>query len=284
VETGGIRVTGFPNRFDTMVDGPALSFPASGTTLSAPFLQVFALSYRPNQIVVAFPETARLTGPLGDADIAADNARASATFDPGLDLALDHANVVIEGLSIESAGRTLSAGRLLAASRIPADAESGRVQNIGVTLDEIRLPDTLAEQLGGATLIDGARLDATVTLAEPITRANWSGEPVEVQSIRIDTLEIDWGDVGVDASGTLDVGADGYLLGELTAAVENWPRALEIAAGAGLLPPDQVSTVQRGLSLLAGLSGSASRIELPLTFREGQAWLGPVPVGEAPRF
>ncbi|SPJ24485.1 DUF2125 domain-containing protein [Palleronia abyssalis] len=283
VDTASLEVAGFPNRFDTMIEQPQVHFPSSGITWSAPFLQILALSYRPNQVIIALPDTQELTGPFGAAAIDTDRARASATFSPSPSLPLDHANLVVEDLLISSAGRDLSAKRLLAATRIPEGAEDGRVQNIGITLDDVKLPDTLARQLGGAATIDGANLNATLTLDRPIDRDTYQGGEVRIEAINIETLDIDWGDVGLDASGDLQVGADGYLAGELSVALNNWPRALELAATAGLIPQDQASQARQGLSLLSGLSGAGNRIEVPLSFRDGRIFMGPVPLGPAPR-
>lgn len=281
VEVASLDVTGFPNRFDTMIEDPRVRL-SSGIEWSAPFLQVFALSYRPNQLIAAFPNEQSLSGPLGTADITTEDARASMTLTPSANLALDHANLVIEDLRIVSEGLSLTAARVLAASRIPQDAEDGRVQNIGVTLDDVALPPTLAEQLGVAEMatLDGATLDATVTLAEPIDRDTLDGEPIDIRQIDISRLDIDWGEVGLDAAGSLVVGTDGTLTGEVAATLTNWQRAVEIAAAAGLIPQRRAEQVRQGLRFIAG---EGDQLQLPLSFRDGSVYLGPIPLGEAPR-
>ncbi|WP_375261402.1 DUF2125 domain-containing protein [Palleronia sp.] len=281
VEVASLDVTGFPNRFDTIIEEPRVRLD-SGIGWSAPFLQVFALSYRPNQLIAAFPHEQSLSGPLGSAEITTDDARASMTLTPSANLALDHANLVIEDLRIASEGLSLTAARVLAASRIPEGAEDGRVQNIGVTLDDVTLPPTLAGQLGleGMATLDGATLDATVTLAEPIDRDTIEGEPVDIRQIDISRLDIDWGDFGLNAAGSVVVGADGALTGEVEATLTNWQHAVDIAVAAGLIPRNRTEQVRQALQFVAG---DADRLELPLNFRDGRVYLGPIPLGEAPR-
>lgn len=277
VEVASLDVTGFPNRFDTIIEEPRFRTD-SGIEWSAPFLQVFALSYRPNQLIAALPNEQTLTGPFGTAEITTESARASMTLSTAL--ALDHANLVVDDLRVASDDLTLAVARVLAATRIPESAEDGRVQNIGLTLDDVTLPPAFADQLGVAGVVDGATLDATVTLAEPIGRGSFQGEPIELRQIDISRLDIDWGEVGLDASGTLAVGADGILTGEISIAFRNWSRAVDIAVAAGLLPPNQAEQVRFGLRFVAG---EGDRLELPLSFRDGLVYLGPLPLGDAPR-
>ena len=277
-----VNVTGFPNRFDTMVDQPRLTLNGADITWEAPFLQVFALSYRPNQIIAVLPRDQTVTGPFGEARIATEDARASATLRPERALTLDHSNFVAEGVRIVSDRGEATAARVLAATRLPENDDSGRVQNIGVTLDDLTLPGGMVPN-GVPDVIDGATLDATLTMAEPIDRRTLEGAPVSVQRIEIDGLDLDWGEIGANAEGTLDVGADGVLSGEVNATLTNWQGALQIAAQAGLLPEGQMATAEQALGMLSTMSGGGDRLTVPLSFREGQVFLGPVPLGPAPR-
>jgi len=285
VETDRLKVTGFPNRFDTIIDAPRLGFPQSDIAWSAPFLRLFALSYRPNRIIAVLPDTQRIEGPFGTLRIETGTARAAATFKPGPSLTLDHANIVAEGLAVAGAGQKVTVARLLAATRLPEGETDGTVQNIGVTLDDIDLPGVLAARLGGAgaARIDSATLDATLRLSEPLDRRALQGAPIRVRAIRVETLEIAWGDVSLAASGDLEVDGAGIPTGEIEAVLTNWPRALEIASGAGLLPPEQVATARQAMSMLSAMSGGSGKLTVPLTFRDGRIYLGPMPLGPAPR-
>ena len=74
-----LSTTGFPSRFDTTVSDIALTSPDGGIAWAAPFVQVFALSYRPNRIIAAWPDMQSLAVGGQRLDIAAQGLRASAS-------------------------------------------------------------------------------------------------------------------------------------------------------------------------------------------------------------
>jgi len=55
-----VNTRGFPSRFDTTVTDLDLTAP-DGTRYQAPFVQALALSYRPNEVIAAFPDEQTLT-------------------------------------------------------------------------------------------------------------------------------------------------------------------------------------------------------------------------------
>ena len=52
---------------------------------------------------------------------------------------------------------------------------------------------------------------------------------------------------------------------------------------AGALRADMAEAVRAAFGLIAMLSSGGDAIEAPLSFRDGEAYLGPVPLGPAPR-
>ena len=56
-----IKTRGFPNRFDTTISDLELADTRAGLAWSAPFFQIFTLSYRPNHIVVALRKVSTLS-------------------------------------------------------------------------------------------------------------------------------------------------------------------------------------------------------------------------------
>ena len=63
-ENTGVTVAGFPNRFDLTVEGLHLADPASGAGWNAPFVQVFAMTWKPWHIIAAFPPEQEVVLPL----------------------------------------------------------------------------------------------------------------------------------------------------------------------------------------------------------------------------
>jgi hypothetical protein len=75
-----IETRGFPSRFDTTINTLELADPRTGWAWSAPFFQVFALSYKPNHIIAVWPNEQTIATPLARANITAEDMRASAVF------------------------------------------------------------------------------------------------------------------------------------------------------------------------------------------------------------
>lgn len=277
------RVRGFPNRFDTTLLAPSVTVPEGGVTWATPFVQVLALSYRPNKLVVAFPNEQIIDGSFGTMRIATDRARGSVTLATEPSLALDHSEFVLNTLVVESGAR-LSLDELLVATRRPPGDDSGRRHNIGITIRGLDLPETLAEAPGrDDERIGYANLDATADFTDPIDRTMLSEGIPRLEAIAIDRLDVDWGEVGLSASGTLEVAEDGRLAGVLDLDFDNWRRTLDLLARMGVIPSEQRSTLERGLGFVTGLSSDPDTLSAPLAFRDGQMFLGPVALGPAPR-
>ncbi len=132
--------------------------------------------------------------------------------------------------------------------------------------------------------MDGATLDATLTLSAPLSRAALGTKRIAIERIEIARFDVDWSGMTLGANGTLDVSAGGALTGSLDVTLTNWERALEIAGATGLLPPGQRDMIEQAVRALAAMSGREDRLEAPLALRAGRLWLGPVPIGPAPRF
>ncbi|MCL4676943.1 MAG: DUF2125 domain-containing protein, partial [Pararhodobacter sp.] len=108
------RILGFPNRFDVTFDAPRIT--AGGAQWSAPFVQVFALSYRLNHVIAVFAPDQRLVGRGLEALLHSEDLRASLVVEPGLDLPLERFSLVGQGLTLSLDGNTHRAEGLRAAS------------------------------------------------------------------------------------------------------------------------------------------------------------------------
>lgn len=277
------KTRGFPNRFDTTFTDLQVQSP-NGTTIAAPFFQLLALSYRPNQLIAVFPPQIGLDSAYGSATITSERARASMTLQTATSLPLDHSALVVDGLRIESGGSVVSAENLRIATRIPEGAPDASSQNLGVSATDLRLPDRIMQQLRNADLgpIEQIKLDATLQLTAPLDRFAARTVP-QITRIELHDLALDWGDIGFSGDGMLEVGADGLPTGTLELTLGNWRKAIEAAVATGLIPASQANSVTTGLMLLTGLGRGTGDLTLPLSFRDGRALLGPIPIGPAPR-
>jgi hypothetical protein len=249
----GIAVAGFPNRFDLTVTAPALA--RDGWGWRGPFLQVFALAWRPQHLIAAFPTDQVVTLAGTDRPLTVARMQASVVLSG---LALDRANLVAE---------TVASGELAAASVTLAirqpDVSKPDLWRIGAEVLDLRLP----EHLRAKDLPPVARrlwLDAHATLSGPLDRSALTAPP------RIETLEITalfaWGDLVAEATGSLRPDPQGLAQGSLKLRLTDPAAAGELLARAGLLP-----------------AGAVPPSDLTVSFTGGRTRLGPFDLGPAPR-
>jgi hypothetical protein len=256
VSYDSLDTAGFPSRFDTTVTELFLLSPDGRFAWAAPFFQVLALSYRPNQVIAIWPETQTLSVAGQDIELASQGLRASATVGLSGDLPLDRATLE-GGLTAvtSSAGWGLSLDRLLAAVR-----GTGAPSTYDLFLEAQGLrPASLSGSLG---LL---RVDAGVTLSAPLDRR--LSEPLRLLGLSLREARLSRGDVALGLTGDLAPDAQGFLEGQVTLAADNWRGLLDLLETAGLLVLDQREVVE---GALAELAQGSDRIEVPVTFRDGQ--------------
>ena len=275
-----LAVAGFPNRFDTTLTDPALADPATGLAWSAPFLQIFALSYQPNHIIAAFPEWQTLASPTGKLSVQSEAMRASMVMEPNTALAFNRANLSAGALTLTPEGgrRTKLAGLQIALTR-----EGEASYRAAFNADDLApplpreitnsLPDTLA----------AFRADATLGFSKAWDITALQDSRPQPTSLKLHLAEAEWGQLKLAAAGDLTIDRTGTPTGTLTIKARNWRDILTLAEAAGTLPPGLSPQIAQGLSLLAGLSGNGETLDIPLTFAGGFIKLGPVPIAPAPR-
>ena len=281
-----VQTRGFPNRFDTTITDLDLAEPATGVAWSAPFLQLFQLSYQPDHIIAVWPGTQTITAPRQRLTIGSDRFQASAIFKPDSDLELDHSNVVLDGLVLTStAGWSAQVDSLLFATR--RTAARPQSHDIGVEATAIRLPDTLSDRLDPAGLlprtVDRLKIDAAIGLDAPLDRTAIETARPAITRIDLNLLQANWGQLELWATGDLQIDASGLPTGTVTIKAQNWREMLRIGVATGWIPEALQSTLEAGLEPLASLSGSSQTLDAPLTFADGKVALGPIPLGPAPR-
>lgn len=256
VDYESLDVAGFPSRFDTTVTDLALASPEGRLAWAAPFFQVLALSYRPNRIIAVWPPEQRLTVAGQPIEIASESLRASAAFGLSADLPLEAATLEGALATVSSeAGWGFGLDRLLAAIR---QAGAAATYDLFLEAEGLR-PATVGADVG---LL---RVDAQVTLDAPLDGR--LQEAPRLIALAIRDARLVQGKVALTASGDLAPDAQGFLAGSVLLTAENWRGLLDLLEGAGILIHDQAPLLQRALEELA--QGS-DRIELPVTFRDGQ--------------
>ncbi|MCV2869505.1 DUF2125 domain-containing protein [Defluviimonas sp. WL0002] len=277
VNYASVGLVGFPSRFDLTVEAPEVR--GRDIRWTAPFLQVFALSYRPNQIIAVWPNEQSLTVAGQRIELKAEDMRASALFGTETKLPLDHAQMVVKAPSLAASGWFAKAREARVASQ--ATEEDGRTHRIGVDVMDTDLTGLETGADVPAT-IDRAYLDATLSFDRPIDR--FAGEtPPRLSRAEISSARIIWGPMRIEAEGTVEVTASGTPEGKLTVKLTEWRQMLAGARTLGLLSSVDASNLERMFEGVARNSADPDSVSLPFDLRQGMVYLGPFPLGPAPR-
>jgi hypothetical protein len=282
-DVAAMQVNGFPNRFDLTVTSPRLSDPATGLSWETPFFQVLSLSYKPWHAILAFAPEQRLTTPYGTFTLQAEKLQASVIAQPVPALPLDRVTLI--GDNVTATGDTgwqVGAQALRFATRRATGGENAH--DIALTLTDLTPDPELLAQFG--TLLPPQialiRLDATTDFTAPIDRFALQTRP-QIAAIDLGEFRVDWGDIGVSAKGRITPDSAGFAEGTVNISLENWPLVLDLAQSMGVIAANDRKMWDQAAGFLAMTSADKTRIELPLTFANGQAMIGPLAVGTAPK-
>ncbi|PVA09886.1 DUF2125 domain-containing protein [Pelagivirga sediminicola] len=289
-EYSDLSVKGFPNRFDTTLSDLRLADPAAGLGWEAPFLQLLTLSYTPNHIIAVWPHEQRITGPGGAFTLASDDMRASVVADPNTTLALRRSTLTAEDVALtpDDGSGAISAGVLrLAVERLEdASATHQPRYHLGLLAQDVAPPAPVMALLEGdislARVIDRIAADLTVDFDAPWDRYALEDARPQPTRIAVKSAGLHWGAMSLEASGALRVDIGGRPSGTLTVSARGWRQMLDIAAEAELLTRDLADTAERALAVMAGGNESDAALNIPLTFKGGRVWIGPIPIAPAP--
>lgn len=248
---------GFPSRFDTTLTGPQFTAP-NGASWAGEFLQVFALSYAPNRMILVGPPEQRLSLAGREAVLHSPSTRANLNLSLQSSVALADAALEVDEPRLASGDWTLSAGRMLLALRPGPGAEGAVYDLFGEVAD-----------LGpGAELTLNARL----TLSAPLDRDALSSG-ADLQELAVDGLEITGAGGRITLTGDLRWRTGPRPTGTLGVTAEDPGPLLALLEEIGLMPAG--STALPGPALTALSSGREIRIDV----QDGIAFLGPVELG-----
>lgn len=280
IDYSDLKTRGFPSRIDQTATDLSVTFPDGQSGFDLPWLQLFALSYRPNHLIAAVPRDFDLR--LGDMPVHVSNADLRASTHVGLEAALPVQQVIIEGSGLQFSGENwqLDAASLLAALRPdPAALPEQHLYDIHAELRDIALPADLRARIDTSGMmpeaIEGLRINAKAAFAEELSV---NATPV-LREITFTEASLTWGGTGFALSGTLRPDAQGRASGTVDVSLRNWSQILDLAGAAGLLNADQQRMIGQGLQLLGG---NGAELTAPITLSDGQMRLGFLPLGPAP--
>lgn len=285
-ETSALDVQGFPNRFDVVFQGLILADPATGLAWEAPRFQIDALSYRPNHVIAIWPDTQRIATPEQKFRLDSRDMRASLVIVPDTALALQRMTLTADFLEITPEARTDGTTALSTLS-LAAERLDGTDYRLGLRAEGLTLAAPARARLDPMgrlpDRISSASADITATFDKPWDRTAIERARPQPTHIRVRLAEGRWGDLHLQAAGEVDVTPEGWPEGEITLKARNWREIVTLLRTAGVLPESLASSVETGLGMMARLKGNPDTLDIPLGFGGGRMWLGPVPLGPAPR-
>ena len=271
-----LSVAGFPNRFDTNVDAPQVTAPDGATGWSAPFLQVFALTYRPTHLIAVAPHEMMFFGPRGQVQVTSDDLRGSVVGSALTDPVLVRATVTGERVAVSGDGFDVA---LEAAQVATRQAGSEAVHDVALTLSGMTLGTNLRALLDpGQVLppvIGTVSADTQITLTEAVG----AGRSPLIAGVTVRNAALAWGDVRLDINGDVVVGVGGVPEGTLTLRAEGWRQVLRLAVGLGLLDEARLPLIAAGVGAMADGDGA---VTLDLVLAGGQMSLAGIPLGPVP--
>ena len=282
-EAAGIRVTGFPNRVDVLIDDLHLADPDAGWSWHAEAFQILSLAWQPQQFIVALPGEQVVATPYETVTSTSDLLRGSVAFRPNPRLELDHSTFEIEGMALASdLGWSAEIGKAILATR---QAGEPFAHDVAFNAESLVLPEGLTGPAGDVLpdTIGPIALDTTLAFDRPWDRTTVEGDNPRLDGVEVRTLALEWGELDLSGSGDLVADVDGLAEGRLDLRARNWRMMLDVAEQSGALGPTIASAVRAGLGLLAGFGGDAETLSVPLDFADGRTRLGPIPLGPAPR-
>lgn len=281
-EAEDIGVTGYPNRIDLTLTAPTLSPPGRHWSWRTPFVQVFALSYKPWHLVAVAANEQQIETPLGPMALTTSSLRSSLVLVPGTDATLDRFQIVAEDLALSSPLGPVQAAALSLATRPAADPL--HAHDLGLEVVGIALPGNWLQQAGLtgklSPFVDVLHIDARIDPDAAVNRHSLQNPP-KITGITLREARLEWGDLRLHLSGRVTPGPAGLAEGTMELRLSGLETALDVAETLGMLPSRQRQAIG---PVLANLVDPQGVLTVPLTMAGGRTWLSGLPLWAAPRF
>ncbi len=285
-EADEAQVRGYPSRFDTTFKELTLADPVSGWAWSAPVFQVLSVAYTPNHVIAVWPGVQKLSSPFGTAELRSELLRGSVVVEPGLALALDRTQLEGTALDLTGDGWRVAMDEVQIASRkaeVPEFAHDLHVSARGVLLP-LGLREAVDPEGVLPRVFDRLVFNGVLGFDKDWDRHAVEGAKPLLTGVSVQGFEAVWGEMSITAQGRFIVDNQRFADGEITVEARDWRKMIKLAVEGGLMAADMGRTLERGLGFVAGFGGNKRVLKVPLKFSGGLTYLGPIPVGAAPRF
>lgn len=284
VQYSDLSTTGFPSRFDTTITDLVLSDPVTDVTWTAPFFQIFALSYRPNEVIAHFAPEQVVTANGQDYTLFTADMRASGKVAANTALTFQTATFSLDNPRLrDGAGSELAMASLLAAMRLTPNTD--KTYDLFVDAQGIVLPQYIQRLLDPQgrqpPVMRRVQLDARIDLTAPLA-LNAGDDPI-VSRVSLTELAFDWGTVSLSGIGEAAPDATGLLQGSLTVTARNWQTFIDLAIDNGMLSSNQRLLWMEILGNLDATPQINDTLTLTIDITDGVVRLGGFMVTTLPR-
>lgn len=282
-----VRQAGFPFRIRSDLTNVVLTDPGSDIAVEAEALSVSVPTYWPGYLSADLPETpVRIRTAAGEITVELSAGDAGVNLAPGTALELDSLRVLSGPWRVLFEGQEMVKGQALVA-RMTQDAERAARYDAVLQADRLTLGKALREplrlDLDWPSSFDAFAADLSVTFDRPLDRTAGQGTAPQPRAIALRSVDLRWGELALNADGTLLMDSDGMPEGSVTVQLRNWRTALDIVEDAGALPASARGQADVMLGALANRAGSPEDIDLTVDFRNGRLIASGIDLGAAPR-
>ena len=275
-------VGGYPFRISVTLEQAQIAEP-SGYGFSAPVLEIESAAYTINPIGLAAPQGAVIRRPGNKAfAVKGKVLRASVSH-----LERTPPRIAIQGVDLEFGALkgaqplSFSAMKTFEARVTPGDEDKA---DVFVRLDQATPANNvlLSRVAEGAPVTLG--FEGTINGASFLRGRGWS-QVLQSWSAAKGSLAVRQGGIIAGEAvlslqpSTLSVDESGRLAGQLALSLSRATQGVMALGAVGVLP-EETAAVASGLT---GVEPAGKPLEATLTFRAGQTWIGPLPLGPAPR-
>ncbi|MEM6973388.1 MAG: DUF2125 domain-containing protein [Pseudomonadota bacterium] len=286
-EVTAIETTGFPARFARRIEAPALADPAAGWAWAAPWLEMESAAWDPTNVTLSFPEEQSFAVPGARLAVTAESLDAVAAVVPSLSLRLREVSLSAETIALDaqSGWRTGADQLSLGVARRLDDSAPPNTYDVHLEAFGVSLPGKI-----GRALTPNGREDALGTLTargqvvadRPLDRDALDEGEIGARTVVIREGRLDYAGSSFDIDGRLDADEDGFAEGELDIEAKDWRRLVRGLVASGTIPRRVGDAIEEAGDLLSIFSRGKD-INVTLTFSNGGARVGLIPVGRAPR-
>lgn len=283
-----LDVTGFPDRFDRRVEDLVLTNPEQGWSLRAPWIASSSATFGINAFTVTVAPSFSFAVPGERIAVETAANRLELVVAPLPSMPLDRTQITIADLALgtEEWDAGAAAFEASVAERDPGSGPEN-TYDFALRAEDVVLPRPLLRFLdptgGLEPRLERIELEGQAALDHTLDRDFVEAGELSARTVVLRRAVFRWGEMSLAARGRIDADDAGLAEGEVALTLENWRRMLRLAEESGAIRRELARGIEGALGLASLFGSDKDALDVTLAFEDGRIWLGPVPVGDAPR-